>query len=211
MQVTSIDKDFTTFLVTSENNVYKVQQNIITCYCKMTCSHCDACIHKFHCECFDNTIKWNMCKHVHAVCKFIAQNVDATNFITNEIVCNEIPAEDLEKRNAITSEIRRHKRRKKVTTKDLKLSLFKIIKQIKTERGRELLKKCLEEADKKIKILENPARISIKKYRISLKQIVKQCNCRLFSTKKKCTGSTHPKKFNEKELSDNFLSSITSF
>ncbi|XP_065223302.1 uncharacterized protein LOC135847677 [Planococcus citri] len=39
--------------------------------CKLSCSECKACIHNFICSCYDNSITWNMCKHIHQVCAFI--------------------------------------------------------------------------------------------------------------------------------------------
>lgn len=35
--------------------------------CPLTCTKCKICIHTFKCSCIDNSIKYNICKHIHAV------------------------------------------------------------------------------------------------------------------------------------------------
>lgn len=47
---------------------YVVRENDIDCDCQLRCLPCNACIHKYDCECIDAAIRWNMCKHIHLVC-----------------------------------------------------------------------------------------------------------------------------------------------
>ncbi|XP_072401025.1 uncharacterized protein [Diabrotica undecimpunctata] len=56
----------------SSNEIYVVKELQSECTCKLECSECGVCIH--HYTCVDCSIKWNMCKHIHLVCKFRQQN-----------------------------------------------------------------------------------------------------------------------------------------
>ena len=38
-----------------------------TCYCKLSCTHCRACVHTYTCTCMDATLHATVCKHVHLV------------------------------------------------------------------------------------------------------------------------------------------------
>lgn len=55
----------------SSQELYKVEENIENCLCKLLCSECGVCIHRYSCSCLDASIKWNMCKHIHLLCKFL--------------------------------------------------------------------------------------------------------------------------------------------
>lgn len=52
----------------SSRCIYIVEERQPTCSCKLICSDCQVCFHRFSCTCLDSSIKWNMCKHVHLVC-----------------------------------------------------------------------------------------------------------------------------------------------
>ena len=47
--------------------VYLVHENDVQCKCNLICVDCDVCVHKYSCTCVDSCIKWNVCKHIHAV------------------------------------------------------------------------------------------------------------------------------------------------
>ncbi|KAJ8964102.1 hypothetical protein NQ314_005127 [Rhamnusium bicolor] len=53
---------------TNDAEIYSVQENIIGCTCNIICKDCHTCIHRYICTCVDNSIKWNMCKHIHLIC-----------------------------------------------------------------------------------------------------------------------------------------------
>lgn len=55
----------------SSNRIYLVEERQPNCSCKLVCTDCEACFHRFSCTCLDSSVKWNMCKHVHLVCKFL--------------------------------------------------------------------------------------------------------------------------------------------
>lgn len=56
--------------------VYSIEENRGSCTgdCKLICTDCGICIHKYSCTCIDSCIKWNMCKHVHLLCRYLKQN-----------------------------------------------------------------------------------------------------------------------------------------
>lgn len=66
----------------SNNEIYIVEEMQSQCTCKLKCDECGVCIHRYTCTCLDCSIKWNMCKHVHLVCKFLQQN--PTSILNNE-------------------------------------------------------------------------------------------------------------------------------
>ncbi len=66
---------------TSRLEIYSVEQ-IFVCpnaTCNLKCTVCNHCIHEFVCSYPDSRIMYNMCKHVHLVCRLI----NATNEIVN--------------------------------------------------------------------------------------------------------------------------------
>jgi len=40
-----------------------------SCDCRIVCSQCSTCMHKYSCTCIDASIRWNMCKHIHLLCR----------------------------------------------------------------------------------------------------------------------------------------------
>ncbi|KAJ8983630.1 hypothetical protein NQ317_004268 [Molorchus minor] len=51
------------------------KKNCEECNCNLRCMECKTCIHIFSCSCVDYTIKWNMCKHIHLLCRFKEKSV----------------------------------------------------------------------------------------------------------------------------------------
>ena len=57
-----------------------------TCYCKLSCTHCHACVHMYTCTCMDATLHATVCKHVYLVqmintntaCKDSSKHVNST-------------------------------------------------------------------------------------------------------------------------------------
>ncbi|ERL94932.1 hypothetical protein D910_12204, partial [Dendroctonus ponderosae] len=67
------------------NNIYTVCENRSGCDCQLHCDECECCIHTYSRDCIDGSIRWNMCKHVHLVCRFLQQRkltVHAFNPVT---------------------------------------------------------------------------------------------------------------------------------
>lgn len=50
--------------------IYFVEEQKVNCNCKLICSLCEACLHSYSCSCLDNSIRWNMCKHIHLICQY---------------------------------------------------------------------------------------------------------------------------------------------
>lgn len=73
-------KDLTTFLQEDENTwivtsttqlgeTYKVRRSLLRNHkCNLVCDRCNICLHSFTCSCPNNSIKFNLCKHIHALC-----------------------------------------------------------------------------------------------------------------------------------------------
>jgi hypothetical protein len=57
--------------VMSENKTefYSVPCISESCNCRIKCDACLACICRFSCSCIDNSIRYNVCKHIHLVCR----------------------------------------------------------------------------------------------------------------------------------------------
>ncbi|CAH1722529.1 unnamed protein product [Aphis gossypii] len=52
------------------SEMYRVNRLKTFCDCQIQCQDCLSCIHCYTCSCIDSAIKWNMCKHIHLVCRF---------------------------------------------------------------------------------------------------------------------------------------------
>ncbi|KAJ8914484.1 hypothetical protein NQ315_002756 [Exocentrus adspersus] len=76
------------------NSFYDIIPGNQNCDCRLECSDCRICIHKYLCSCIDSSIKWNICKHVHALARYInskncQESVTETENNNLEIVCSE--------------------------------------------------------------------------------------------------------------------------
>lgn len=55
----------------SSSEIYFIHEVIQTCNnCPLICTDCKSCMHRYSYSCTDSAIQWNMCKHVHLLCKF---------------------------------------------------------------------------------------------------------------------------------------------
>ncbi|KAJ8909940.1 hypothetical protein NQ315_005659 [Exocentrus adspersus] len=51
---------------------YFVNRIKTECQCNLTCSDCqNVCLHQYTCTCIDASVKWNMCKHIHLMCRYL--------------------------------------------------------------------------------------------------------------------------------------------
>ncbi|XP_050307882.1 uncharacterized protein LOC126744491 [Anthonomus grandis grandis] len=64
----------------SSNEMYDIEEKQTTCKnCKLVCTDCNRCIHAFTCSCLDCSIKWNMCKHIHLLIRFLSNHKHSSN------------------------------------------------------------------------------------------------------------------------------------
>ena len=71
-----VSEENNAWLVPSSDNTirYTVSKESDSCLienCQLKCAVCKVCIHLFSCSCPHYHIKYTMCKHIHAVCRFI--------------------------------------------------------------------------------------------------------------------------------------------
>ncbi|XP_072375185.1 uncharacterized protein [Diabrotica undecimpunctata] len=64
----------------SSTELYYIQRDVESCLCTLKCEDCGICIHEFYCTCMDSSIKFNMCKHIHAVAQSL-KRVDVSQEI----------------------------------------------------------------------------------------------------------------------------------
>lgn len=71
--------------VASEKKIdlYLVRQVKDYCECSLICSDCNAYSHKFLCSCHDSSIKYNMCKHIHLLCRSLRSEVQVQTRIVS--------------------------------------------------------------------------------------------------------------------------------
>ncbi|GFR02874.1 MULE domain-containing protein [Trichonephila clavata] len=54
----------------SSHETYLVQESNANCSCKLICTDCNnTCIYNYPYTCLDASVRWNMCKHIHLVCR----------------------------------------------------------------------------------------------------------------------------------------------
>ena len=52
---------------------YKVVRGVKPCPCLLICPECKVCIHAFRCECPESSVRFNMCKHIHLLQRYLAE------------------------------------------------------------------------------------------------------------------------------------------
>ncbi|XP_044762128.1 uncharacterized protein LOC123319303 [Coccinella septempunctata] len=56
---------------TETSEIYTIKEIPVACRCEFICPECKCCIHKYLCSCLDSYVKWNMCKHIHLLCRHL--------------------------------------------------------------------------------------------------------------------------------------------
>jgi hypothetical protein len=85
---------------------YTINKVLDTCSCKLICNECKSCIHKYQCTCLDYSIRSNMCKHIHLICRYVSSEINMENYNDSENTNNnekQILIEDLFKKQARSS------------------------------------------------------------------------------------------------------------
>lgn len=67
------------------SEIYTIKEATVACRCEFICPECKCCIHRYLCSCLDSNIKWNMCKHIHLLCRYLnsiktVKNVEIQNY-----------------------------------------------------------------------------------------------------------------------------------
>ncbi|XP_035210002.1 uncharacterized protein LOC118184442 [Stegodyphus dumicola] len=90
------------------SEIYLVEQKVNDCTCQLTCTECNACIHKYTCTCVDASIKWNMCKHIHSVCQYRKnKNCDDHNDSVGDL-CIDHDDDKVTEQDIISSELEKN-------------------------------------------------------------------------------------------------------
>ena len=86
----NIQNAFRWFIKSSSGSIwYTVQLIVLSCpesLCKQKCKLCDVCIHHFQCSCPDNTIYFNLCKHIHAVKRWHSIQTEDNNSTEEDVL-----------------------------------------------------------------------------------------------------------------------------
>ncbi|KAK9878946.1 hypothetical protein WA026_003767 [Henosepilachna vigintioctopunctata] len=64
--------------------IYKITEIQPSCRCEFICTECKTCIHRFVCTCLDSSVKWNMCKHIHLLCRYL-NNTESSKHQTQQL------------------------------------------------------------------------------------------------------------------------------
>lgn len=90
--ITEVDSNSWKVKSLSSDNCYTVDKLTEICtdeVCPLSCRQCKICIHNFSCSCPDFQIKYNICKHIHAVTSKLAVSSRAI-LSTNETHTQEL-------------------------------------------------------------------------------------------------------------------------
>jgi len=71
--VTPINDEWVVHSFSQPWRTYTVNRIKDECECNLFCHDCNTCIHMFLCSCADNSIKSNMCKHIHLLSRFLKE------------------------------------------------------------------------------------------------------------------------------------------
>jgi hypothetical protein len=73
---------------TNEFDYYTIHASPTKCHCSLICPQCRVCLHAYTCSCPDNSIRMNMCKHIHLLNRFLEENC-ASECSASDISNNE--------------------------------------------------------------------------------------------------------------------------
>ncbi|XP_068085219.1 uncharacterized protein [Anabrus simplex] len=88
------------------NELYKIRRmSESLCKCELLCTECETCLHAFTCSCPDSSIKFNMCKHIHLICRVASREPSsAAESTDNNLIIHEASTTD-RKQRAIIQEL----------------------------------------------------------------------------------------------------------
>lgn len=62
--------------LTKANEECVVEKKLPQCFCTLRCPYCEICLHSFVCSCYESSIRWNMCPHIHIIGMYLKNNQD---------------------------------------------------------------------------------------------------------------------------------------
>jgi hypothetical protein len=103
----SIVKEGDDWLIQSSStlDIFRVSKsNISNCSCLLKCESCGICYHYYICTCTDFAIKWNMCKHVHLLCRYLnTPAMETENVHSNIDIDNVESTIDVESTSSVSN------------------------------------------------------------------------------------------------------------
>lgn len=138
-------------LSSNQQELYNVQKVKECKKCQLQCLHCRSCFHEFLCTCMDNSIKNNMCKHIHAVARSLP-NIEATN--KEESLEIDIDDETMQIETTIISELRSKNNDKDANRREIKCVFEQILEKASSNEQLEFVEKRLKEVLSAIEAME---------------------------------------------------------
>ncbi|XP_068085459.1 uncharacterized protein [Anabrus simplex] len=179
-------EDVWTVPSTKKSELYEVRRTgEMNCGCDLKCTECNTCIHSYVCTCHDSSIKFNMCKHIHLVAKYIGGANEHILESDTNLVIQEAPSN--EEKDIILKELRNPmKRRLSEDIEECKAKLRKkfesILATIESREHVDIIEKQLQPIIPTIQAHSTKAMISTAPS--TSKGIKFETQRRLFSTKK---------------------------
>ncbi|KAG5870796.1 hypothetical protein JTB14_025711 [Gonioctena quinquepunctata] len=129
-------------------NIVKIGHDL--CKCNLKCEDCNSCPHKYVCSCIDNSIEWNMCKHIHLVCRYLQdKKVLSKNSVDTSSVDNNMSFDSHEDSREVESE----------TFSAGKGAVYKeiseLVESITSPEELDVIKKCITEMKPMLKALRS--------------------------------------------------------
>lgn len=179
---------------TSSSDAYFISCNdsFKDCDCHLKCLECNNCIHRFTCTCIDNSVQWNMCKHIHLLCR---TKFDKT--VSRDGNLSSIILEDNTEEGAILTEITKKKvvrnEKNELEEKNEILNKFKKVVDEANEEQLQHIKQHVKTLVNTVKVLKQSRPISLENNNQEEEEIRKkepankhmEPQRKLFSTKKR--------------------------
>ncbi|XP_072389603.1 uncharacterized protein [Diabrotica undecimpunctata] len=192
------DKLFDRLIILNKGKLsYKIieirkRENDVECDCQLICTDCNVCIHKYSCSCLDSAIAWNMCKHIHLLCRYrqltkeSSQEEQKMEIVEDQrAVESEIIFEELDNKSAIRCESLVERK------EEMLRHLYVLVNGVKTEQEWTALEKMVNPIEPILTAISQQtiSNFESKDSKPSNAKILKQR--RLFSTKKKPSKKKH--------------------
>ncbi|XP_014243986.1 uncharacterized protein LOC106663581 [Cimex lectularius] len=98
------ENDIWKFPSSTSSEIYTIEKENLDCTCGLQCEDCKFCVHAYTCSCLDSTIKWNMCKHIHALGGLLNDGIIEASVVPNpslEVLVIENASENIDTNNIV--------------------------------------------------------------------------------------------------------------